>query len=92
MTDRLPYRVISTPRARRELDRLPPDAAARGRLPLRALALDPRPPGVRPLVGSAFWRVRVGDLRIVYLIDDSARIVRIERVVRRGESSYRRLR
>ncbi len=61
-------------------------------MPLRALATDPRPPGVKRFVGADFWRIRVGDLRIVYLIDDGARVVRIERVVRRAESSYRRLR
>ena len=74
------------------MDRLPADVAARVRMPLRTLASDPRPPGVKRLVGADFWRIRVGDLRIVYLIDDGARVVRIERVVRRAESSYRRLR
>jgi mRNA interferase RelE/StbE len=81
-----------TSAAQREVLRLPPDAAARVRGPLRALAANPQPPGAIQLTGSRFWRVRVGDLRIVYVIDDEARVVRVDRVVRRAESTYRRLR
>jgi mRNA interferase RelE/StbE len=79
-----------TPAAGRELERLPADVAARLRVPLRALAANPRPVGATPLVGSGFWRIRIGDIRIVYVIDDDAKVVRIDRVARRAESSYRR--
>jgi mRNA interferase RelE/StbE len=80
------------PAAQRDLHRLPADVAARVRVPLRALALDPRPKGALKVVGSGFWRVRVGDLRIIYLIDAAKREVRIDRVARRAESTYRRRR
>lgn len=92
MTDRRAYRVVTTSAARREIKRLPSDTAARVRLPLRALAVNPRPVGVKQLVGTGLWRIRIGDLRIVYEIDDEERVVAIARVVRRAESSYRRLR
>ena len=65
-------RVELAPAAQRQLRRLPPGDAARLRGPILALAIEPRPPGVVKLVGSEFWRLRVGDLRIVYLIDDAA--------------------
>ncbi|MEW6107023.1 MAG: type II toxin-antitoxin system RelE/ParE family toxin [Bacillota bacterium] len=40
---------------------------------LRGLALDPRPPGARKIVGSDnAWRVHVGDYRAVYEVDDAA--------------------
>jgi mRNA interferase RelE/StbE len=84
--------VVLTSAALREVRRLPPDAAARVRGPLRALAANPRPPGAAQLAGSRFGRVRVADLRILYVIDDEARVVRVDRVVRRAESTYRRLR
>ena len=43
-----------------------------------ALATDPRPPNVKRLMGPARrWRVRVGDYRVVYEIDDAARRVTI---------------
>ena len=83
-------RVELAPAAQRQLRRLPPGDAARLRGPILALAIEPRPPGVVKLAGSEFWRLRVGDLRIVYLIDDAQNLVVVLRVARRSESTYRR--
>jgi mRNA-degrading endonuclease RelE of RelBE toxin-antitoxin system len=44
------------------------------------------------LTGSPFWRLRVGDLRVLYAIDDRARTIVVLRVARRNESTYRRVR
>jgi len=84
-------RIELAPAAQRHLRRLPPGDAARLRGPILALAIDPRPPGVVKLAATDFWRLRVGDLRIVYLIDDGANLVVALRVVRRSESTYRRV-
>ncbi len=86
------WRVELAPAAQRQLRKLPPDATARARGPILALGFDPRPPGAVPLAASPFWRLRVGDLRIVYAIDDAARAVVVLRVARRNESTYRRVR
>ena len=54
----------------------------------RVLALreDPRPPGVRKLEGALEgWRIRVGDYRVIYQIDDAAQIVTIVRVRHRWD-------
>jgi mRNA interferase RelE/StbE len=59
--------------------------------PILALAIEPRPPGAVKLAGSEFWRLRVGDLRVIYSIDDAARLVIVLRVARRSESTYRRI-
>jgi mRNA interferase RelE/StbE len=56
-----------------------------------ALALDPRPPGSAKLGGTAFWRVGVGDLRLVYHVDDRRRLVVVLRVAKRAERTYRGL-
>ena len=85
------YRVELAPAAQRQLGRLPPGVAASLRGPILALALDPRPQGVQKLLGSDYWRLRVGDLRIVFAIDDAARVVVILKVARRSESTYRRI-
>ena len=82
-------RVELAPAAQRQLRRLPPGDAARVRGPILALALDPRPHGAVKLAGTDFWRLRVGELRIVYLVDDAARLVVILKVARRSESTYR---
>jgi mRNA interferase RelE/StbE len=87
-----PWRVELAPAAQRQLRKLPPDATARVRGPILALARDPRPVGAAALAGSASWRLRVGDVRIVYVIDEAARAVVVLRVARRNESTYRRVR
>ena len=86
------YRVDLAPAAQRELRRLPPGDAARLRGPILALAIERRPTGAAKLVGSEFWRLRVGHLRILYLIDDVARLVVVLKVARRSERTYRRVR
>ena len=90
MTDKS-HRVDLTPAAQRQLRRLPPGDAARLRGPILSLAIEPRPPGLVKITRTKYWRLRVGDLRIVYLIDDAASLVVILRVARRSESTYRRV-
>ena len=87
-----PWRIDLAPAAQRQLRKLPPADTARLRGPILALAQDPRPPGAAALVGSSFWRLRVGDARIVYAIDDAEHRIVVLRVVRRNESTYRRVR
>jgi mRNA interferase RelE/StbE len=84
-----PYRVELSPAAARQLRRLPPGEAARLRGPILALGLEPRPPGAVLLTDSAWWRIRVGDLRVIYTIDDTQRLVIVLRAARRNERTYR---
>jgi mRNA interferase RelE/StbE len=85
------YRVELAPAAQRQLRRLPPGDAARLRGPILALAIEPRTPGTVKLAGSEFWRLRAGDLRVIYLVDDGESLVIVLRVARRSESTYRRV-
>lgn len=51
-----------------------------------ALADNPRPAGCKKLHGyKDQWRVRVGDWRVVYIIDDEAGLVSVTRVAHRRE-------
>ena len=86
-----PWRVELAPGAQRQLRRLPPGDAARLRGPILALAIDPRPPGVAKLAGTQFWRLRVGELRVVYVIDEPRRLIVVLKVARSSESTYRRV-
>lgn len=87
-----PYRVELAPSAQRQLARLPPGVTAQLRGPILALGREPRPAGIRKLTGTEFWRLRAGDARVIFSIDDEARLVIVLRVARRSESTYRRVR
>lgn len=51
-----------------------------------ALAEELRPSGVKKLVGSEHtYRIRVGDYRVVYSIEDRLLVVLVERIRHRGE-------
>jgi mRNA interferase RelE/StbE len=89
---RPPFRVELAPAAQRLLRRLPPGVSAELRGPILALAIDPRPSGVVKLGGTEFWRLRAGDRRVIYHVDDAARMVVVLKVARRSESTYRDLR
>ena len=53
---------------------------------IQALAIDPRPQGCEKLAGGAErYRVRQGDYRIVYSIDDSTHEVVVVRIGHRRE-------
>jgi mRNA interferase RelE/StbE len=84
-------RVELTPAAERELRKLPANAAARLRGPILALGADPRLPGASALNGTPFLRLRVGELRVIYLVEDGRARVLVLRVARGAESTYRRL-
>ncbi len=69
------YSLFILPRAQKELAQLNSVACVRVRDAIRELAGDPRPPGCLKLTGRDGWRLRVGDFRVVYEIDDKQRIV-----------------
>jgi len=85
------YRVALIPRAASELAALPREAQARIDARILALALNPRPPGVKKLKGEeGFYRSRVGDYRVVYSVHDKELLVLVVRIAPRSEA-YRRL-
>ena len=79
------YRVeLLDRRVRRELDRVhEPDF---GRI---AEAILKRPRGCRKLHGLEGWRIRVGNWRVIYHINDDQKLVTIVAVRRRREDTYR---
>ena len=79
------YTVRLKPRAERDLDRLPIAIARRIWQRLLALEDEPRPSGISKLEGSDAYRIRLGDYRVVFLIDDRLRVVEIVRVAHRRE-------
>jgi mRNA interferase RelE/StbE len=81
----LNYQVHILRSAEKEMDRLP--ATVHARLCKRILSLEdnPRPRGVKKLSGREEYRLRVGDYRILYVIDDGNHTVTIVAVGHRRE-------
>jgi mRNA interferase RelE/StbE len=80
------YRVALTASAEKELRGLPPKVVARIMPRLEHLTGTPRPPGCKKLKGGDNeWRIRVGDYRIVYEIDGTAKTVDVTRIAHRRE-------
>jgi mRNA interferase RelE/StbE len=80
------YRVELTPAAQRDLRSLDRPVLRRIDARIRSLAEEPRPHGVEKLAGdSEVYRVRVGDYRILYQIDDAVLVVLVVRVRHRRE-------
>nr|BAL59259.1 plasmid stabilization system protein [Candidatus Acetothermum autotrophicum] len=86
------YRILIESRAERELKALPPEIITRIDRKLQALAGNPRPRGTQKLRGreGEGYRVRVGDYRILYQIDDAQKVVRVYRIKHRREAYRRR--
>jgi mRNA interferase RelE/StbE len=81
------YSVVFARSARRELERLRREVARRILARIEGLASNPRPPRCVKLQGAAnLWRIRVGEYRVIYSIDDSARIVDISGVRHRNDA------
>jgi mRNA interferase RelE/StbE len=80
------YAIDIKPSARRELEKLSDTLIARLLRKIEGLAINPRPPGCRKLRGyKDLWRVRVGEYRTIYIIEDDRKIVSITRIAHRRE-------
>lgn len=71
--------------AQKHLAALPRNEYLRLRDAIRALGDDPRPRGSLKLVGRDGWRIRVGDFRVIFDIDDREKRVTILHVGRRRD-------
>lgn len=83
------YDVFTTGKVEKAIARLPEDAYQRMNDAIDALAEDPRPPGCEKLSGREGYRIRVGEWRAIYRVDDQQRRVDVVRVAHRRDV-YRR--
>ena len=80
------YAIEVLPAAERALRKVHPEIRARIRGAVLKLATDPRPPGARALKDRpGYLRVRVGDYRIIYTIEDDVLRVLVVRVGHRRD-------
>ena len=71
------YTVVISRAARQAIDQVPATDGRRIYAAIKKLAQHPRPPTAKKLVGRAGWRIRVGNYRVIYEIDDNELIVTI---------------
>ena len=69
------YRIELRPAAVRSLRKLDPAAQGRVQGVIALLAQDPRPPSARALKGRPGLRVRVGDYRVIYTVEDQVLLI-----------------
>jgi len=79
------YRVLIKPSAVKELEDLPVRDGKRVAAMIEHLADDPRAPGAEKLSGHEKYRLRQGDYRIVYSIDDADSTVVVVKVGHRRD-------
>ena len=69
------YRIELRPAAIRALRKLDPPIRRRVQGAIALLAQNPRPPAARPLKGRPALRVRVGDYRVIYTVQDDVLLI-----------------
>lgn len=79
------YDLFVLPSAERDLDRLEKLVYQRCEKCILSLRENPRPHGVQKLAGDDGFRVRVGDFRILYRVDDEQKRVYLYRVKHRKD-------
>ena len=78
------YRLLIKPSAVKELEAVPAKDRRRLVARLRRLSTDPRPPGCEKLSGHDLFRIRQGDYRVLYSIEDQALVILVIKVGHRG--------
>lgn len=80
------YQILFTPRAERDLASLPQSARIRITRKIDSLAVEPRPGAAKKLQGrDGMYRLRVGDYRVLYTVEDRVVTVVIVRVGHRRD-------
>jgi mRNA interferase RelE/StbE len=79
------YTVVISRHAQRSLASLPIDIRNRIYLILLALESNPRPHGCKKLADLNGWRLRIGQYRALYTVDDAQRLVVVYEVGHRRE-------
>lgn len=81
------YDITFARSARKDLERLSRSLRERVFHRIELLATNPRPSGCKRLAGADdLWRIRIGDFRVIYSVDDAGRIVDISAVRHRAEA------
>ena len=84
------YEIQITDKVKKSLTSINNEDRLRIQMTIDLLGENPRPPATKKLQDSNYYRVRVGDYRIIYSIDDGQLIIQIIQAIHRREA-YRNL-
>ena len=79
------YKLFIEKAALKELSRIPSKEQSRIITSIENLTEVPRPPGVKKLTGREAWRIRIGNYRIIYEIQDDKLVVLIVHIGHRKD-------
>lgn len=79
------YNLYILPKAQKELARLPKNDYERVKNKIQKLTEEPCPPGCIKLSGREAWRIRSGNYRIIYTIDDNILTVTVIKIGHRSD-------
>ncbi len=80
------YKILIEKKVKSELDRISRKDLLKIFEHISALKIEPRPLGTRKLRDSEnLWRIRIGDYRVVYEINDKGKIIIILRIKHRKD-------
>lgn len=87
MEDSNTYRIVFKKKAGKELIQLPSAVLPKVTLAIDDLASNPHPTGSKKLKGSDedTWRIRIGDYRVIYVVEDEVRIINIRKIGHRKD-------
>jgi mRNA interferase RelE/StbE len=74
------YKVELRRRAQRTLDRLPQTDFGAVVEAVKELGQTPRPRGIEKVKTAGLWRIRQGDYRMIYTINDNQQLVTVVRI------------
>jgi mRNA interferase RelE/StbE len=83
------YRILIERKAQRESEKVPRSHREAIDKAILSLASNPRPRNAIKLTDKEGYRIRIGSYRVLYTIDDEAKLVVVYRVKIRDESTYR---
>ena len=79
------YKLSILRRAQKQLAKIPANDYKKIKKTILDLARDPRPPGSKKLKGRDGWRIRQGDFRVIYEIQDDRLIIIVLKVGNRRD-------
>jgi len=81
----LSYSILIERKALKQLARIPPPHHERIKGAVRRLSTNPRPADARKLAGRPAWRIRIGDYRIIYEVNDAEQTILVVVLGARGD-------